>query len=132
MPIGGAKKKKKGGPKAAEGLRAHSMRNQVAAPPAPLIPRSTPPRSATAPAYQSPTKVAQLATAKSTPAPPTPQTKLPPPVSANKVATPQTNKLMSTATVPVEDIKDVKPVTSAISAPALPLTTPKVSLFYNT
>ena len=74
------------------------------------IPRSTPPRSATAPAYQSPSKVAALANS-------TPQTSITP-------ASQPANKMLNAGT-PMED---VKPPAPTLPAGALPLSQPaKVS-----
>ena len=66
MPIGG---KKGRGAKAAAAAAARSALKNLGEKAAPgLIPRSTPPRSATALAYQSPSKIAQITAPVTTPA----------------------------------------------------------------
>uniref|UniRef100_A0A2C9KCG6 Bromodomain-containing protein 2 n=1 Tax=Biomphalaria glabrata TaxID=6526 RepID=A0A2C9KCG6_BIOGL len=81
LPIGG--KKGRGSKSANRSMRMNSSDKSV-----PPIPRSTPPRSATAPAYQSPSKAAQIAAA-----------------NIGSAASQQSSKLNMSTTVPLEDIQ---------------------------
>ena len=128
LPIGG-KGKGKGAKAVATAAARSALRNinsgDKSAGQTP-VPRQTPPRSATAPAYTSPTKVAQLtpslvaAAAKTAPA------------AAIQA------KLGSTASVKIEEVKpeikaelkaDIKPVALNLP-PAMPLSQPKVFFIY--
>ncbi|KAH9514579.1 Bromodomain-containing protein 2, partial [Bulinus truncatus] len=82
LPIGG--KKGRGAKAAARSIRMNSADKAAVAPP---ISRSTPPRSATAPAYQSPSKAAQIAAA------------------IGAAASQTGSKLNMSTTVPLEDIQ---------------------------
>ncbi|KAH9514576.1 Bromodomain-containing protein 2 [Bulinus truncatus] len=82
LPIGG--KKGRGAKAAARSIRMNSADKAAVAPP---ISRSTPPRSATAPAYQSPSKAAQIAAA------------------IGAAASQTSSKLNMSTTVPLEDIQ---------------------------
>ncbi|XP_059153542.1 bromodomain-containing protein 3-like isoform X2 [Physella acuta] len=115
LPIGG--KKGRGAKAAAAAAARSALKNMNSSDKAsipPPVPRSTPPRSATAPAYQSPSKAAQIAAASSVPT-----------VSAMQAA----SKLAMSTTVPLEDIQpaSAQALPSAVSLPSQPVK-PKKSL----
>jgi len=119
LPSGGGGKKNKGTKAVAAAAARSALRNMGSTekiPSSAPIPRSTPPRSATAPAYQSPSKVAQLAATTPTPTP------------IASAVPPPNPKLITNATVPVDDIKPTPPVLPPASLPLSQPAKPKKSL----
>lgn len=104
LPIGG--KKGRGAKAARSALKNMNSSDKASIPPP--VPRSTPPRSATAPAYQSPSKAAQIAAASSVPT-----------ASALQAA----SKLAMSTTVPLEDIQpaSAQALPSSVSLPSQPV-----------